>query len=75
MYIRLYEIQFFSQIIRAFFGHFSAKSTQLELAVFEFFLDLGLRFFQILLELLVFTSRVAAWSGKGLNGGGGGEDN
>ena len=24
-------------IIRAFFGHFSAKSTQLELAVFEFF--------------------------------------
>ena len=29
------------------------------------------RYFQILLQIL-FTSRVAAWSGKGLNGGGGG---
>ena len=26
-------------------------------------------------QFQVFTSRVAAWSGKGLNGGGGGDDN
>ena len=33
-----------------FFGHFSGNSTQLELAVFEFFGDLSLSFFKILLE-------------------------
>ena len=39
------------------FGHFSAKSTQLELAVFEFFLEFGLSFFKILLVFWVFFTK------------------
>ena len=35
---------------QAFFGQFSANSTELKLPVFEFFWNFGLSFFKILLE-------------------------